>query len=106
MDSIGVEATEAPESYILDLHKKAMQASSNAVERSELAQVLTLIGRDRDSDIMKRLGGSGQTFLSVDEAYRALSAPRESIDDGLVMYVQGFFVVPRSDRVSGNTRWL
>jgi ubiquitin carboxyl-terminal hydrolase 25/28 len=86
VDLIGVEAAEAPESYILDLHKKAVQASSSPAERPEIAQALTLIGRERNSEVMRRLGRSGQTHLSVDEAYAALSAPRNSIDDGLIMW--------------------
>lgn len=84
-EDIGIDASEAPDSYILDLHKTAIQATTTAAQRSELAQALTLLGRERDSEVMKRLGGSGQTFLSVDEAYAALSAPKQSIDDGLIM---------------------
>lgn len=58
---------------------------------------------------MKRLGGSGQTFLSFDEAYRALSAPRDSIDDGLIMYVPLLYVLNASTQLtptSGSMRWL
>ena len=87
IDLILVEAADAPEAYILDLHRKAMQTATSATERAEIGQALLLIGRARNSETMKRLGGSGQTFLSVDEAYRALSAPKNSIDDGLIMFV-------------------
>ncbi len=56
---------------------------------------------------MKRLGGSGQTFLSVDEAYRALSAPKESIDDGLIMYVLLKAEYPiKLTAAAGSMRWL
>lgn len=34
---------------------------------------------------MINLGRSGKTDMSVDDAYSALSAPKESIDDGLIM---------------------
>lgn len=67
------------------MHKKAVQATTNAAARSDLAEALSLIGRDRGDSLMLRLARSGDTFLSLDEAYAALSAPRDSIDDGLIM---------------------
>ena len=82
---IGVEPEDAPEDYILNLHKTAMQSASAGWERNEICSALELIGRDRESKTMLRLAKSGHTFLSVDEAYAALSAPRDCIDDGLIM---------------------
>ena len=87
VDLIGVDAAEAPESYILELHKKAVQVSKDATERADIARALVIIGRERNSDVMKRLGSSGKTYLSLDEAFAALSAPKKSIDDGLIMCV-------------------
>jgi len=81
-----VEPEDAPEDYLLQLHKNATAASTNAVERTRLARALTLIGNTRNSELMTQLGGSGQTFLSLEEAYRSLSAPRDSVDDGLILY--------------------
>ena len=83
-DTITVEPEEAPDHHILELHKTAAQGAS-ASYRRELSQALLLIGRERQSESMQQLGQSGETFLSVDDAYAALSAPKESIDDGLIM---------------------
>ncbi|ORX36800.1 hypothetical protein BD324DRAFT_627205 [Kockovaella imperatae] len=84
---ITVEPEEAPDSHILELHKKACMAATTA-ERREISQALVLIGRDRDSQELQDLGKSGETFMSLDDAYAALSAPRDSIDDGLIMQYQ------------------
>ncbi|WVF71581.1 hypothetical protein IAT40_006389 [Kwoniella sp. CBS 6097] len=84
-EMITVHAQEAPEEYILDMHKKAMQAATSPHERSELSRALILIGRERGSEVMKRLGESGQTLMSVEEAYAALSCPMDAVDDGLLM---------------------
>lgn len=83
-EALSVEAEDAPDDYILDLHKKAMTASSTS-EKPEISRALVLIGKSRNSELMQKLGHSGQTILSVDDAYQALSAPRDSIDDGLIM---------------------
>jgi ubiquitin carboxyl-terminal hydrolase 25/28 len=82
---IGVDAEDAPEDYILSVHKSAMGNTTSAAERQRLSEALVLIGKARGSATMQRLGEGGQTSLSVDEAYAALSAPRDSIDDGLIM---------------------
>jgi ubiquitin carboxyl-terminal hydrolase 25/28 len=50
-----------------------------------MGQALELIGRERNNAMMRRLGGSGGSLLSLEEAYAALSAPADSIDDGLIM---------------------
>ncbi|EIW70776.1 hypothetical protein TREMEDRAFT_68214 [Tremella mesenterica DSM 1558] len=83
--SIEVEAHDAPDEYILDMHKKTMQASSSASDRAEISAALVLIGRERRSENIQQIGRGGQTFISVEDAYSALSAPRDCIDDGLVM---------------------
>jgi ubiquitin carboxyl-terminal hydrolase 25/28 len=83
--TISVEPQEAPEDYILELHKNKTRAATSASERSALSQALTLIGRDRNSDVMIRLGENGQSFLSVNEAFSELSAPLDSVDEGLIM---------------------
>ena len=83
---MAIEPHEAPDDYILRLHKSAVQAANTASERSDLAAALKLIGRHRGSSEMEGLGSAGKTFMSVDDAYAALSAPRDCIDDGLIMY--------------------
>ncbi|KAK8864283.1 hypothetical protein IAR55_001529 [Kwoniella newhampshirensis] len=85
VEVIGVDAPEAPDDYVLDLHKRAVQTATSTQEKQDLARALVLLGRERNSDLMKRLGGSGQALISVDEAYAALSAPRDAVDDGLIM---------------------
>ena len=84
---ITVEPEEAPDSHILELHKRANQGAS-ASERREISQALIIIGRDRGSKEMQDLGESGESFMSLEDAYAALSAPRNSIDDGLIMQYQ------------------
>lgn len=84
-DAITVEADEAPPDEILKMHREANQRATNPSERAEVSQALKLIGKHRKDSMMERLGGSGQTVMSVDEAFSALSAPRDSIDDGLIM---------------------
>lgn len=83
--TLGVEACDAPEYYILDLHKKAVLAADGPDRRAELGRALAIIGTDKGSTHMINLGRSGKTDMSVDDAYSALSAPKESIDDGLIM---------------------
>ena len=83
-EAITVEPEEAPDHHILELHKTSSQGAS-AFRRRDLSQALLLIGRERESETMQQIGRSGETFLSVDDAYAALSAPKESIDDGLIM---------------------
>jgi ubiquitin carboxyl-terminal hydrolase 25/28 len=84
-NTITVEPDEAPDDHILDLHKQATQKATNAAERAEIARALVVIGRSRNKEELIKLGRSGQTFLSVDDAYAALSAPKDSIDEGLIM---------------------
>ncbi|WWC89454.1 uncharacterized protein L201_004378 [Kwoniella dendrophila CBS 6074] len=84
-ETLCVLPSEAPDSHIFDLHKKAVQSSSSASERQNLSNALLLIGRERGSDVMKQLGESGQTLMSVQEAYSALNCPEDAIDDGLLM---------------------
>lgn len=84
-DKIGVDGVDAPQDYILKMHKEAVQAANSGVQRSDLAEALKLIGKDRDDALMMRLARSGDTFLSVEDAYQALSAPQDCIDDGLIM---------------------
>ncbi|KAK4683835.1 hypothetical protein P7C73_g6382, partial [Tremellales sp. Uapishka_1] len=83
--TIGVDAAEVPQDYLLTLHKAAFQAATKAEERSAIAEALVLVGKSRKDELMIKLGSSGQIMLSVDEAYSALSAPKDSIDDGLIM---------------------
>ncbi|OCF36740.1 hypothetical protein I316_01336 [Kwoniella heveanensis BCC8398] len=84
-EEICVMPHEAPEDYILNMHKKAVQAATSPNERWELSRALLLIGRERKSELMQRLGDSGQTLMSVEEAYAALSCPMDAVDDGLLM---------------------
>lgn len=82
---ICVTADDAPDNHIFEMHKKATQAAANQTERNELSQALALIGKHRGSAEMRRMGESGQTMMSVEDAYAALSAPRDAVDDGLIM---------------------
>lgn len=84
-EALCVPPESAPDSHIFELHKKAMQAAPNQSERNDLSAALTLLGRERESDEMRKMGESGQTIMSVDDAYAALSAPRNAVDDGLIM---------------------
>jgi ubiquitin carboxyl-terminal hydrolase 25/28 len=86
-DSIFVEAHEAPDEEILRMHRVAVQSTTDPSEKAMMGQALDLIGRHRSNQTMRRLGGSGQSLMSVEEAYAALSAPSDSIDDGLIMSV-------------------
>ena len=69
------------------MHRVAVQSTSDQNEKSMMGQALDLIGRHRKNEQMRRLGGSGKSLMSVEEAYAALSAPSDSIDDGLIMRV-------------------
>lgn len=83
--AITVEADEAPDDEILKMHRDSTQRAGNPSERAEVSQALKMIGIHRKNSMMERLGGTGQSIMSVDEAFSALSAPRDSIDDGLIM---------------------
>lgn len=80
-----MDPTEAPDTYIYDLHKSAMKSATSPAERLEISEALKLIGRARKSEAMQKMAENGQTMLSVAEAYAALSAPNDSIDEGLIM---------------------
>jgi ubiquitin carboxyl-terminal hydrolase 25/28 len=82
---ICVEPDEAPDDEILKMHREATQRALNQEERQEIASALVTIGRHRKNAMMVRFGESGQSLMTVDEAYAALSAPKDSIDDGLIM---------------------
>lgn len=82
---IGVPPSDAPDDYILDIHKTSMKAAITSADKTAISKALILLGRYRKNDVMRQLGESGQTTLSVDEAYAALSAPRDAVDDGLIM---------------------
>lgn len=69
------------------MHREATQKASNQQERQELSSALATIGKHRKNGMMVRFGESGQSLMSVDEAYAALSAPKDSIDDGLILCV-------------------
>lgn len=84
-EQICVSPEEAPDKHIYELHKKATLAASDQIERNGLSEALALIGRHRGSDEMRKMGETGQTLMSVDEAYASLSAPRNAVDDGLIM---------------------
>jgi ubiquitin carboxyl-terminal hydrolase 25/28 len=84
-NTIFVEAHEAPDDEILRMHRIAVQSCTNPSDKAEMGQALELIGRERNNAMMRRLGGSGGSLLSLEEAYAALSAPADSIDDGLIM---------------------
>lgn len=86
-DSIFVEAEEAPDDEILRMHRVAVQSVSDPADKTAMDQALELIGRNRMNGTMRRLGKSGQSLMSLEEAYAALSAPPDSIDDGLIMSV-------------------
>lgn len=80
-----VEAEDAPDEEILRMHRVAVQSALDSKDKAFMCLALDLIGRHRKNHDMRRLGGSGQSLMSVEEAYAALSAPADSIDDGLIM---------------------
>ena len=83
---IGVEAADAPDSYILTRHRDAIHAASrDPAERSAIHRALQIIGLERKSEQLQEFGKEGKIFMSVDDAYAELSAPKDSIDDGLIM---------------------
>jgi ubiquitin carboxyl-terminal hydrolase 25/28 len=82
---ISVEPKEAPDSEILRMHQVAMKSCTNPADRAEISQAIELIGRHRKNSEMQRLGRSGKTILTVEEAYEALSAPQDAVDDGLIL---------------------
>jgi len=84
---IGIPPEDAPADYILDLHKRTFQAAVDQHERVNISNALAIIGKEREDRVMVRLARWGETFLSVDDAYAALGAPRESTDEGLIMCV-------------------
>nr|KIR50274.1 ubiquitin carboxyl-terminal hydrolase 25/28 [Cryptococcus bacillisporus CA1280] len=84
-EDISIPPQGAPDEYILSMHKSAIQASTSSQQRQDLNKALVLIGRERRSDQLKSMGENRQTLVSVQEAYEALSAPRDAVDDGLIM---------------------
>lgn len=84
-ESISVEPNEAPDSEILRMHQIAMKSCTNPTDRAEISQAIELIGRHRRNSEMQRLGRSGQSVLTVNEAYEALNAPQDAVDDGLIL---------------------
>lgn len=67
------------------MHREATQKAGNQQEIKEISSALAVIGKHRKNAMMVRFGESGQSLMTVDEAYAALSAPKDSIDDGLIM---------------------
>lgn len=82
---ICVEPDEAPDDEILKMHREATQKAADQQDRQEISSALAIIGKHRKNAMMVRFGESGQSLMTVDEAYAALSAPKDSIDDGLIM---------------------
>ena len=97
---ICVDADEAPDDEILKMHRQASQQASTQQEKQELSTALATIGKHRKNAMMVRFGESGKSLMTVDEAYAALSAPKDSIDDGLIMLVP--ILVCSSDRIRAN----
>ena len=83
-DFIMIEPQEAPDEYILGLHRTAVHASSSPSERAGMHQALLLIGRSRKSTLLQDMAESGQTLLTVDDAYQALGVNRETPDDMII----------------------
>jgi ubiquitin carboxyl-terminal hydrolase 25/28 len=67
------------------MHKRAVAASMTSYERSSLSKALLVIGKDREDLTMIRLARENKTFVSVDDAYAALGAPRDCTDEGLIL---------------------
>ncbi|WVQ72603.1 hypothetical protein IAR50_002161 [Cryptococcus sp. DSM 104548] len=84
-ETICVAPHEAPDEYILDMHKTAIQACTSPSARQDVNKALAKIGKARESTMMQDMAEKGQTTVSVQEAYEALSAPRDAVDDGLIM---------------------
>jgi ubiquitin carboxyl-terminal hydrolase 25/28 len=104
---ICVSPQESPDEYILTMHKQAMKNAKSPADRSAVSEAITIIGTSRNNEVMKEYGRTGQTMITVEDAYQALSAPMESVDDGLIMWVLVFVVrtLPKLT-MPGNTRWL
>jgi ubiquitin carboxyl-terminal hydrolase 25/28 len=86
-DAIGIEPENAPDDFIFKLHKEAQNAATTSDERRLVNKALLVIGKERENALMIRLGKEGQSFVSVEDAYAALGAPREATDEGLLMCV-------------------
>ncbi|ODO08058.1 hypothetical protein I350_03641 [Cryptococcus amylolentus CBS 6273] len=84
-ETICVAPHEAPNDYILDMHKKAIRACTSPSARQDVNDALAKIGKARESFMLQCMAEKGQTTVSVQEAYEALSAPRDAVDDGLIM---------------------
>lgn len=82
---ICVEPDEAPDDEILKMHREATQKAGNPEQKQGLSSALAIIGKHRKNRMMVRFGETGQSLMTLDEAFAALSAPKNSIDDGLIL---------------------
>lgn len=67
------------------MHQVAMKSCTTPSDRAEISQAIQLLGRHRKNAEMQRLGRAGSSLPTVEEAYEALSAPHDAVDDGLVL---------------------
>jgi ubiquitin carboxyl-terminal hydrolase 25/28 len=79
------------------MHQIAMQSCTNSSDRAEISQAVQLLGRHRKNAEMQRLGRSGAAIPSVVEAYEALNAPHDAVDDGLVLCVPPVSPLPENE---------
>ncbi|WVQ82427.1 hypothetical protein IAT38_004555 [Cryptococcus sp. DSM 104549] len=84
-DLVCITAEEAPASQILKMHKEAIDKASSASERSALSKALVVIGKQRRDQEMIKMGETETAMMSVKEAYEALSAPMDAVDEGVLM---------------------
>jgi hypothetical protein len=67
---ICVSPQESPDEYILTMHKQAMKNAKSPADRSAVSEAITIIGTSRNNEIMKEYGRTGQTMITVEDAYR------------------------------------
>jgi len=81
-----VDREDIPNEVILEMHRKAMDATSNSTARAEISRALTMIGKDRNDPVMIQFGRNGGVYLSLTQAYKEFNTTRESgVDDDLLI---------------------
>lgn len=86
---LSVEPDEAPDDYILGMCNTALGHTSPGSEgRKRILEAVMFIGKHRASDEIKRVADPRlRPKITLEEAYKALGAPPEANDEGLIMSV-------------------
>lgn len=84
---LSVEPDEAPDDYILRMCQTALDNTLPGSDaRQRVLEAVRFIGKHRASDEISRVANPDmRPRLTVEEAYKALSAPPEADDEGLIM---------------------